>query len=325
MASPTDTAGLPPLLRNRTRHVLRPRYEGANICTWIGFKHVNYLVEEAVLAHFREAGVPAGRLYEDFGLCLGVTALATRIGTALHLDDKTVADVTPAQWDASGLRMRVTLALDRDGTARRAATSTVRAVLRTDTRGGPVATVPEELAGWSVPGVAAPLSDVSRPVPVPEDIPGEEVVRRLTADVNAFAVAWRIPYYYCHFTEQMQISGYLRALEGAVDLFLADRGVSIRSLLDERNLIPVVPRSSVTMLGEALMEDRAYTVLTVEEVFKNLTFTLRMDCYVHRGGALLPTATGRITHGYATIRGRRDWSLVGFDPHLLRALGPAGG
>ena len=32
---------------------MRPRYEGANICTWIGFKHVNYLVEEAVLAHFR--------------------------------------------------------------------------------------------------------------------------------------------------------------------------------------------------------------------------------------------------------------------------------
>ena len=47
------------------------------------------------------------------------------------------------------------------------------------------------------------------------------------------------------------------------------------------------------------MEEELYTVFTVEDVFKDLTYTARMDCYVLRGGRLVQTATGRITHGYA--------------------------
>ena len=38
------------------RSVLRPRYEGANIRTWIGFKHLMYLAEEAVLEWLRIRG-----------------------------------------------------------------------------------------------------------------------------------------------------------------------------------------------------------------------------------------------------------------------------
>jgi hypothetical protein len=53
------------LLDGTTRIRLRPCYEGADICTWIGFKHVDHLVEEAVLAHFRGAGAPAGALFFD--------------------------------------------------------------------------------------------------------------------------------------------------------------------------------------------------------------------------------------------------------------------
>jgi hypothetical protein len=50
--------------------------------------------------------------------------------------------------------------------------------------------------------------------------------KQLTAGRNAYAWKWRIPYFYCHFTERMQMSGYLRQMEEVVDLFLADRGVS---------------------------------------------------------------------------------------------------
>jgi len=32
------------------------------------------------------------------------------------------------------------------------------------------------------------------------------------------------------------------------------------------------------------------------------------------------TATGRITHGYAVIENRRDWSLVAFDDRMNAAL-----
>ncbi|MBX6769457.1 MAG: hypothetical protein IRY90_20280, partial [Actinomadura rubrobrunea] len=149
------------------------------------------------------------------------------------------------------------------------------------------------------------------------------VLHRLASGGNALAWRWRVPYFYCHFTHRVQMSGYLRLLEEAVDLLLAERGVSIRRLLDEQDWIPVVPRSSVSILGEALMEEEVYTVLTIEEVFKRLTYTSRMDCYVLRDGALVPTATGRITHGYAVIENRRDWSLVDFDDRLMRALSGA--
>ncbi len=116
------------------------------------------------------------------------------------------------------------------------------------------------------------------------------------------------------------MNGYLRQMEEVVDLFLADRNVSIKRLLDEQSWIPVVPRSEITMLGEALMEEDLYTVFTVEDVFKDVTYTARMDCFVLRDGVYVPTATGRITHGYAVIENRRDWSLVDFDTRMSSAL-----
>jgi acyl-CoA thioesterase FadM len=118
----------------------------------------------------------------------------------------------------------------------------------------------------------------------------------------------------------MQMSGYLRQLEEALDLFMADRGASIKRMLDEQNWIPVVHRSSVTVLDEAGMEEDLYTVFVVENVFKRLTFTARMDCHVLRDGRLVPTATARITHGWAAIENRGDWSLVSYDDRLMGVL-----
>ena len=131
---------------------------------------------------------------------------------------------------------------------------------------------------------------------------------------------WRIPYFYCHFTERIQQSGYLRIMEEVVDLFLADRGISIRRMLTDQKWIPVVPQARVEILREALMEEELYTVFTVEDVFKDLTYTARMDCYVLRGDELVQTATGRITHGYALILDRHAWEVVPFDERTLAAF-----
>jgi acyl-CoA thioesterase FadM len=128
---------------------------------------------------------------------------------------------------------------------------------------------------------------------------------------------------YCHFNERMQMSGYLRQMEEVVDLFLADRGLSIKRMLDERSWIPVVPHSSVTMLDEVVMEEELHTVFTVENIFKRFTYTSRMDTFLWRAGAPIRTATGRITHGYAHIRNRRDFNLVEFDGRIMTALGGA--
>ncbi|MDQ7807618.1 acyl carrier protein [Amycolatopsis sp. A133] len=300
------------LIEPSTRR-MRPRYEGANICTWIGFKHVGYLVEEAVYDHLRQAGLPPGELYERYGLCTDIVDIDTRVLHAFHIDDEVEAEVVRTTGAADDeLRFTVTLRVPRD-TVLKAATSKVEVKLRAGDE-----PVPAELAPFTVarltsangPGVRQP--DVDLGVTDPPAL--------LAAGRNAFVWRWRIPYFYCHFTEYLQMSGCLRLMEEVVDLFLADRGISIKQLLDEQNLIPVVPRSAITVLDEARMEEELYTVFTVEEIFKNLTYTARMDTFVVRDGALVHTSTGRITHGYAVIENRRDWRLVPFGARLLDGL-----
>ncbi|GGZ35784.1 hypothetical protein GCM10010387_32460 [Streptomyces inusitatus] len=325
--------GLKALLETETTVHVRPRYEGSNINTWIGFKHVNYMVEEAVLEHFRSAGLPSRELFEELGLGLDLVDLDTRILHAFHQDDVARATVRPVTEGGDTLiGLAVTLFVERDGKEVKAVTSKVRVSLRIDSY-LPAEGIPAELERFAVPRIsdsagrsehdgrevsalpAAPLSDG-------RGTTGDDpVLELLTSGANAFGWKWRIPYPYCHFNERLQLSGYLRQVEEVVDLFLADRGISIKTLLDDRRWIPVVPHSRVRLLDEALMEEDLYTVFTVEEVFKDFTYTARTDFYVVRDGRLVQTATGRITHGYAVFENRRDWSLVSFDERVLNALG----
>jgi acyl-CoA thioesterase FadM len=304
----------------RSETLARPRFEGSNICTWIGFKHVMYLIEEAVLDHLRQGGLVPRHLYEEYGIGIEIVDSDVRISSALHMDDLVRTEVVPQdQADTGELVFRTASFVQRPDPAAevKAASATVRVVFRREPDG------PEPPAGIAqytvneidrrVPGVPSPASAAGRGmVSEPADV--------LAGNGNAFAWRWRIPYFYCHFSRRMQHSGYLRLMEEVVDLFLAERGISIRTMLDGQSWIPVVPHARVSVLGEALMEEEMHTVFTVEEVFKDLTYTARMDCYVRRGGQLLQTATGRITHGYAVIVDRRDWRLVPFDERTLTAL-----
>lgn len=308
-----------PALDRLTTVSLRPRYEGCNICTWIGFKHVNYLVEEAVLTHLREAGLAPGALYEEYGLGTEIVAIDTRIATALHIDDVVSAEVRPAA-DGAGtggqLVLTVQLFVDRDGSRVRAATSQSGVVFRQDAdcHDAPAGAAPHAVR--RITGTAGPELPS-----LPERVGSvEEAVTLLKAQGNTEVWRWRVPYYHCHFTERLQMSGLLRVMEEAVHWFLEERGVSIRTLLTEQDWIPVVPHSAITMLGESLMEEELLIAFTVEDVFKDLTYTARVDTYALRDGELVPTSTGRITHGYAHIDSRRDWSLTRFDERLQQAL-----
>ncbi|MFE2409446.1 hypothetical protein ACFXDE_14000 [Kitasatospora sp. NPDC059408] len=312
----TDTA-VKALLTTSTATQVRPRYEGSNICTWIGFKHVNYLVEEAVLDHFRQAGLPARALYEEHGLGLDLVSIDTRILHAFHMDDVAEAEVVPWTKDVDGtIGLKVVIRVERDGEVLKAVTSKVRVSLRIDTYLEAAGEVPALLARFAVAKLGDDLERAAGTAAPAE----EEVLASLTAGQNAYAWKWNIPYPYCHFTERIQMSGYLRLMEEGKDRFVADRGISIKTLLDDRKWIPVVPRSDIRILDEALMEEDLYTVYTVEEVFKDFTYTSRMDFYVLRDGELVKTATGRIVHGYAVIGNRRDWSLVSFDQRVLDAV-----
>ncbi|MEV7184264.1 hypothetical protein [Kitasatospora sp. NPDC093102] len=312
----TDTA-VKELLTTVSTTQVRPRYEGSNICTWIGFKHVNYLVEEAVLDHFRQAGLPARALYEEYGLGLDLVTIDTRILHAFHMDDVAEAEVVPWTKDEDGtIGFKVTIRFERNGEVHKAVTSKVRVSLRIDTYLEAAGDVPEQLARFAVAKLG---DDLERQDPAAA--PAEEgILAALTEGRNAYAWKWNIPYPYCHFTERIQMSGYLRLMEEGKDRFVADRGISIKTLLDDRKWIPVVPRSDIRILDEALMEEDLYIVYSVEDVFKDFTYTSRMDFYVLRDGALVKTATGSIVHGYAVIENRRDWSLVNFDQRVVDAI-----
>ncbi|MBM2619527.1 thioesterase [Actinoplanes sp. LDG1-06] len=301
-----------------SRGTLRPRFEGTNIGTWIGFKHINYLVEEALVEHFRSAGAPVGALYRNCGVGFEIVHLDTRIISALHIDDLATYEVVPSAPVDGELAVRVVLSTDRDGENSKVATSKVRVVLRDDARAKPTAELPAELRPFLVSRIGA-----TSPAPatiVAEGRTDADVLTQLTRGRNAYAHAWRIPYFYCHYTERLQMSGYLRVMEEVVDLFLGDRGLSIRNMLDSRDWIPACTHSRIRMVDEALMEETLYVVYTVEEIFKDFLYTSSMECYVLREDRLVPTATGVVTHGYAAIDDRTNWGLVPFDAKVHAAF-----
>jgi acyl-CoA thioesterase FadM len=308
----------------------RPRFEGSNICSWIGFKHVMYLVEEAILAHFRDSGYVPRALFEEHGLCLEIVDSSVRILHALHMDDVARVEVKPNHKEGlDELQYRVAMFVHRNGEDVKALTGTVKVLFRRDTcevtACGTAANVApvDALAPFTVSQIQRCDEKLTRDLSKGRGVidANDDLIRSIVpSNSNSFVWKWHIPYFYCHYTNRIQHSGYLRLMEEVVDLFLANRGISIWTMLQTRKWIPVVPSARLEILREAYMEETLYTVYTVEDIFKDTTYTSRMDCYAERSGALIHTATGRITHGYAVINNRKDWSLVGFDSETLAAL-----
>jgi acyl-CoA thioesterase FadM len=299
-----------------TTTVGRSRYEGANIRTWVGFKHFMYLAEEAVLQWFRDRGVGPHRLYHFHGLGLTVVDSSVQLPAVLDVDDEVTAEVaTNGQPGRFDVRLGVQRAGSRVGVLR----GRVAVALVAEREAPESAPAPAELASMACDSVeASPAAAAGHDLPVP---PGAGAESTLTpAGSAAFCWTWRVPYFYCHFSDRMQHSGYVRALEEVVDRFLADRGLSVGRLLAERGWIPVVSRARVRLVADAHMEETMHTVFTVTDLLKGVTFDGRMDCYVRRGDTLVHTATARILHGYAVSRGVRAGQLAELDPATVRAL-----
>jgi acyl-CoA thioesterase FadM len=202
-------------------------------------------------------------------------------------------------------------------------------VLRVRDDAGPGVAIPDDLLPFTTARIGAgkqiPLEVTPAPYPGLHSGrgvtgPGDPVLAQLLGAENAFGWRWRVPYFYCHFNERLQMSGYLRIMEETEDLFLADRGLPIKQVLDTRRWIPVVTQSRISLLDEAIMEEELYTVYTVEDIFKDLLYTARMDCYVIRDGALVQTATGSITHGYLHEHAPDQWQMATMDVSAVAAL-----
>jgi hypothetical protein len=139
----------------------RPRYEGANIRTWIGFKHFEYLVEEAVLAYFRERGHAPADLYHTYGLGLEIVDSSIHLPNALNIDDEVTATVVAADRQrGDGLALRVRLDATRnagnigDDTEAKVLTGKVRVALVREKEAPGTEPVPAELEPYVVSGGA---------------------------------------------------------------------------------------------------------------------------------------------------------------------------
>ncbi|MFI1869647.1 hypothetical protein [Streptomyces jumonjinensis] len=318
------------LLTEESAVTLTPSYEGANIGTYLGFKHVNYLVEKGVIEHFRSAGLPVGELYQRFGLGFDVVSLAARLRGGLYIDDEALVRVRPVAPAAGrpALAFEVSLTVPRGGTPRRIVTATVHAVLRLDEDArrlpdrlpvpAPLAFATVREIGPAQPGAAVP----GRPAPLVSGgtVDRDPVLDELLAGRNGYGWRMRVPYTYTHFSERVQMSGYLRLIEEAKHRFVDARGISVSRLLSERNWIPLVTESRLEILGEAGMEEDLYTTYEVTGIFKNLQYTSRMECHVVRGGRLLRVATGAITHGYAVAENGNRARVIAWDDTVGRAL-----
>ena len=83
----------------------RPGFEGANIRTWIGFKHFAYLVEQGVLQWFRERGHGPGRLYLEHGVGLSVRDCSLLLPAVLEVDDEVSVTATPGAGGRFAVRI----------------------------------------------------------------------------------------------------------------------------------------------------------------------------------------------------------------------------
>ncbi|MFF0506734.1 hypothetical protein ACIQU8_35365 [Streptomyces griseus] len=319
------------LLNEPSSVTMRPPYEGGNINTAIGFKCVNYLLEAAVLDHFRAVGLGATELFLVHGVNFDVTGVDTRLHTVLTLDDDVLLEVTPKTKDTdAAMVFAVTATVQRDGAPKKAVSSKLRVLLRRDTNVEATAPLPAELRRFVVDRLATaepteiaatPVDDFAGAVHRGEGGDTDPVLAEIIGDENAVGWKWKVPYYYCHFTERMQMSGYLRQMEEAKHVFVASRGISIKRMLNERGWIPVVTQCKLHFTDETIMEENLYTVYTVESVFKDMLYTSRVDFYVVRDGKLVQTAAGSITHGYCHKESPdAEWQMTVFDDEVLRAL-----
>ncbi|MEM8610944.1 MAG: hypothetical protein AAGF93_02920 [Cyanobacteria bacterium P01_H01_bin.105] len=316
-----------------------PKFEGANIIDGIGFKHVTYMAEEAILQYFKAKELGIGMLYKTYGLGFEVVGSSIRIPKLVRLDDSVRIQLKPILASDS---LEQAFSIEMLVNSEVAVSSTLKVLFRR-VRDVPAATdLPEALKAYVVSDIDRyPLnksqdslamiaskqsnnigsrdsSSLSREVTGVEDAIIQTIAPK---EENNFAWKWHIPYFYCHYSKWMQHSGYLRLIEEVVDLFLKARGISIWSMLESHAWIPFVSQAEVELWQDAFMEETIYTVYTVEKVVKDFLYTSRVDFYVVRGDKPIQTARGRITHGYARLSDNPEvFELARFDQKVLNAL-----
>lgn len=121
-------------------------------------------------------------------------------------------------------------------------------------------------------------------------------------------------------TRELHHSGYERIIEEAVDLFLENKNLSIKSMLDKKSWIPVVSKSKICLLNKVEIEDTIYVVFDVKNILFNRLYEADIIFFKVIDNKLLEVAHGEISHGYSDIKEPQNPELVVLDCETLKAL-----
>lgn len=286
-----------------------PKNEGANVENYIGFKHMTYLMEEAIISFLRDLYLSPNVLYKKYGIKIIIKSLSIDILKAINIDDFIEIDICSSMvfnefviraYDNNNSFFRGKVGIDIELTNKKVGLDLL----------------PKEVANF-LNGVLRAKTEESF---LEKSIEGNPISYLKQLYNSAFIYSKRIPYYYCNYTKELHHSGYERIIEETVDLFLENKNLSIRSMLDKKSWIPVVSKSKVCLLNKVEIEDIVYIVFDVKNILFNRIYEADIIFFKVKDNKLQEVARGEISHGYSDIKNPQNPELVVLDDEILKAL-----
>jgi acyl-CoA thioesterase FadM len=284
--------------------------EGANIRTWTGFKHFEYVVSEMMLRYLASSGTDVRQFVIDGG-SFDIVSSRVSLTSVIELGDDLVVRVLDIARVA-GARFCATVEIGNRRSGQTSLKGRYQLLLH-----APNPESQQRLTGFLADGPERDIASSARPRPGTLWLDGEVSESGLPA---AFAHEWIVPYYYCERSETLSYRGYVRAIETVVDEYLRSVGLAVPDLLADRAWIPVVAKYSIDLLTPVRMGSRVRTYFAVDEVVGDIVFNGSWATYYEQPGGWECTARGEIQHGYAISRGDASGSVATLDEATIKAL-----
>jgi pimeloyl-ACP methyl ester carboxylesterase/acyl-CoA thioesterase FadM len=285
---------------------LRPRFERD---TPIALKESMALAEDAVAQWFREHAIGPSSLFSSHGLALRIVRSVVLPTRPIQLDDDLVATVSRKGPGAFTVRLSV----DEHGSLAPAFTGHYSVALtRNGATGG---AVPDGLGALVVDDLPDDALPADQRIPVPVSSGPHQVLAQ--ARPRAFLRTLRVPHYYCSHTRWLQHHSYVSIFEDTDDRFRHERGIPYADAV-AGDQVPVITSARFTLASPAYVDETLYVRFSVRNVFRATTVDVRMECFVHRGDALIRTCTALVSYCCLKLHGGAE--LVDFDDHTVRVL-----
>lgn len=289
---------------------MRPSFEGANIRSWIGFKHFEYMMCDAVSELLSRQGFGQRDLVLS-GVRANVVGSRSALTHVIECGDEVGIALHDARRVEEGL-----VALDAEIFNKRAGQRSLK---------GTYLVAVEDIAEE---GLVGDLTAAAVLESFPEGVlKGSKTPRpgRFAADKGlfdtSFFVEWTVPYYYCEASRFLSYRGHIRSLESVVDDYLADVGLLIPDLLADRAMIPVVSRYSIRVHADVPMGARVVTHFHVDDVLGGAVFNASFaTIFTDVAGRRVVAANGVIQHGYAISRGEGAGTMATMPPGIIACL-----